>query len=117
MTDFYSNQRNMRKMRKIAMQRGVVAILDVGSSKIACLILRFDGSIKLGEDGEIGPCTIDGANLPDLVVHPVGNFAAADSPYHSLHSAMRVRLNPPPWPAPNPNPSGSDYLHASTPML
>ena len=30
-------------MRKAAMQRGVVAVLDVGSSKIACLVLRFDG--------------------------------------------------------------------------
>jgi cell division protein FtsA len=33
----------MRQMRKAAMQRGVVAILDVGTSKIACLVLRFDG--------------------------------------------------------------------------
>jgi cell division protein FtsA len=33
----------MRDMRRAAMQRGVVAILDIGSSKIACLILRFDG--------------------------------------------------------------------------
>ena len=31
-------------MRKAAMQRGVVAVLDVGTSKIACLILRFDGN-------------------------------------------------------------------------
>jgi cell division protein FtsA len=30
-------------MRRAAMQRGVVAILDVGTSKIACLVLRFDG--------------------------------------------------------------------------
>jgi cell division protein FtsA len=30
-------------MRQAAMQRGVIAILDVGSSKIACLVLRFDG--------------------------------------------------------------------------
>ncbi len=41
-------------MRKQALQRGVVAILDVGSSKIACLVLRFDGTGRLGEDGEIG---------------------------------------------------------------
>ena len=41
-------------MRKIAMQRGVVAILDVGSSKIAALVLRFDGSAKVGDDGDIG---------------------------------------------------------------
>lgn len=43
MTDLYQSQRAMRRMRKAAMDRGVVAILDVGSSKIACLVLRFDG--------------------------------------------------------------------------
>ncbi|MCE8008911.1 cell division protein FtsA [Aestuariivita sp.] len=54
MTDLYTSQRAMRQMRKQALQRGVVAILDVGSSKIACLVLRFDGSGRLSEDGEIG---------------------------------------------------------------
>jgi cell division protein FtsA len=44
----------MRQMRRQAMQRGVVAILDVGSSKIACLVLRFDGTGRLSEDGSIG---------------------------------------------------------------
>ncbi|WP_395004358.1 cell division protein FtsA [Cypionkella sp.] len=43
MTDLYHSQRAMRNMRRAAMQRGVVAILDVGTSKIACLVLRFDG--------------------------------------------------------------------------
>ncbi|MDX8348365.1 cell division protein FtsA [Cognatiyoonia sp. IB215446] len=43
MGDIYDSQRAMRQMRKAAMQRGVVAILDVGTSKIACLVLRFDG--------------------------------------------------------------------------
>jgi cell division protein FtsA len=43
MTDLYQSQRAMRNMRRAAMQRGVVAILDVGTSKIACLVLRFDG--------------------------------------------------------------------------
>lgn len=43
MGDVYDSQRAMRQMRKAAMQRGVVAILDVGTSKIACLVLRFDG--------------------------------------------------------------------------
>jgi cell division protein FtsA len=39
-------------MRKAAMQRGVVAILDIGTSKIACLILRFDGQAEFaGQDG------------------------------------------------------------------
>ena len=44
MTELYQSQRAMRNMRKAAMQRGVVAVLDVGTSKIACLILRFDGA-------------------------------------------------------------------------
>lgn len=43
MTDLYSTQRAMRNMRQAAMQRGVIAILDIGSSKIGCLVLRFDG--------------------------------------------------------------------------
>lgn len=51
MIELYDSQRAMRSMRKAAMQRGVVAILDVGSSKIACLVLRFDGSDRLDNDG------------------------------------------------------------------
>ncbi|AAV94499.1 cell division protein FtsA [Ruegeria pomeroyi DSS-3] len=54
MTDLYQSQRAMRQMRQQAIQRGVVAILDVGSSKISCLILRFDGSGRLSEDSAIG---------------------------------------------------------------
>ena len=44
MTDLYQTQRAMRNMRRAAMQRGVIAILDIGSSKVGCLILRFDPS-------------------------------------------------------------------------
>ncbi len=54
MTDLYHSQRAMRQMRKQALQRGVVAILDIGSSKICCLILRFDGAGRLSEDNSIG---------------------------------------------------------------
>ena len=43
MADFYELQRAMRAMRQAALQRGALAILDLGSSKIGCLILRFDG--------------------------------------------------------------------------
>ena len=53
MNDLYQSQRTMRHMRKLAMQRGVVAILDVGSSKIAALVLRFDGTARLNDDGEV----------------------------------------------------------------
>lgn len=54
MTDLYQSQRAMRNMRRAAMQRGVVAVLDIGSSKIACLILRFDGPQKLREVDGVG---------------------------------------------------------------
>ncbi|WP_238365841.1 cell division protein FtsA [Mesobacterium pallidum] len=51
MIELYESQRAMRQMRKAAMQRGVIAILDVGTSKIACLVLRFDGEAQHGDDG------------------------------------------------------------------
>jgi cell division protein FtsA len=55
MTDLYQFQRTMRRMRKAAIDRRTIAILDVGSSKIACLVLRFDGPDSFrGEDG-LGP--------------------------------------------------------------
>ncbi|WP_296425201.1 cell division protein FtsA [Yoonia sp.] len=54
MGDLYDSQRAMRQMRKAAMQRGVVAILDVGTSKIACLVLRFDGPERLRSVDGVG---------------------------------------------------------------
>lgn len=54
MIELYDSQRAMRNMRRAAMQRGVVAVLDVGTSKIACLVLRFDGSDRLREADGIG---------------------------------------------------------------
>ena len=54
MTDLYQSQRAMRNMRRAAMQRGVIAILDIGTSKIACLVLRFDGPSPVGDDS-LGP--------------------------------------------------------------
>lgn len=55
MTDLYQTQRAMRHMRRTAMQRGVVAILDVGTSKIACLVLRFDGFEQMRDIDGVGP--------------------------------------------------------------
>ncbi|SLN11318.1 Cell division protein FtsA [Roseovarius albus] len=54
MIELYESQRAMRNMRKAALQRGVVAVLDVGTSKIACLVLRFDGTDRLKEAEGIG---------------------------------------------------------------
>lgn len=54
MRQLYDTQRAMRNMRKAAMQRGVIAILDVGTSKVACLVLRFDGPERFRESDGIG---------------------------------------------------------------
>jgi cell division protein FtsA len=54
MTELYETQRAMRAMRKAALQRGVISILDVGSSKIACLVLRFDRTDAFVEGEDIG---------------------------------------------------------------
>ena len=51
MTDLYHSQRAMRNMRRAAIQRGVVAVLDLGTSKIACLVLRFDETRASEGDG------------------------------------------------------------------
>ncbi len=54
MTDLYDQQRAMRAMRMAAIQRGVIAILDVGTSKIGCLVLRFDGPDRFRDSDGVG---------------------------------------------------------------
>lgn len=51
MTEFYQAQRAMRHMRKTALQRGVIGLLDIGSSKVACLVLRFDAPDSAASEG------------------------------------------------------------------
>ena len=55
MSELYQVQRAMRGMRRAALQRGLIAILDVGTSKIACLVLRFDGPGQFRENDGVGP--------------------------------------------------------------
>jgi len=54
MNTLYENQRTMRQKRRAALQRGVVAILDVGTSKIVCMILQFDPSVQINASEGIG---------------------------------------------------------------
>ncbi|MEO0344175.1 MAG: cell division protein FtsA [Pseudomonadota bacterium] len=42
----FERQRLIRQKRRAALQRGVVAVLDIGTSKIACMIIRFDPSVQ-----------------------------------------------------------------------
>lgn len=55
MRDLYEAQRAMRQARRTAMARGVLALLDIGTSKVTCIILEFDGPGQFrGTDG-VGP--------------------------------------------------------------
>lgn len=55
MADLYQTQRAMRNIRSAALQRGVVGLLDIGTSKIACLVLRFDGTGTFRATDGVGP--------------------------------------------------------------
>jgi len=55
MSYLYETQRAMRQKRQAALQRGLVAILDVGTTKMACMVLQFDAQTgnapRLGAGG------------------------------------------------------------------
>ncbi|MEL6952345.1 MAG: cell division protein FtsA [Pseudomonadota bacterium] len=55
MSLLYQSQRLMRQRRQEALKRGVIAILDIGSFKISCLVLRFDGNPDLRPSEGVGP--------------------------------------------------------------
>ncbi len=54
MTDLYESQRAMRNLRRQAMQRGVIAVMDIGTHKVACLILKFGVSDGPAEGSGVG---------------------------------------------------------------
>lgn len=49
--DLYELQRAMRSRREAALRRGVIAVLDIGSSKVSCLVLQAipDDEIDAGQ--------------------------------------------------------------------
>lgn len=51
MSGLYHKQRTMRARRQAAIQRGLIAVIDIGTSKVACLILRTEGGADLARDG------------------------------------------------------------------
>ena len=61
MQTLYETQRIMRQKRRVALQRGVVAILDVGTSKIVCMILQFDPSVQMHASEGMGAIAKHGA--------------------------------------------------------
>jgi len=56
----YEVQRAMRARRETALRRGVIAVLDIGTSKVACLVLQFVPE-ETGEGVEARPVLTQGA--------------------------------------------------------
>ncbi|MEM8979291.1 MAG: cell division protein FtsA [Pseudomonadota bacterium] len=54
MSHLHTRQRGMRQLRKAAMQRGVVAVVDIGTHKIAVLVLKFDTASPFEGDEAVG---------------------------------------------------------------
>lgn len=54
MTDLHEVQRAMRAMRRAALGRGMVAVLDVGTSKVACFALRLEETAE-ADLADVGP--------------------------------------------------------------
>ncbi len=52
MTVLYESQRAMRARRESALKRGVIAVLDVGTTKLACLVLQFAATDGAQDDGQ-----------------------------------------------------------------
>ncbi len=53
MNDLFETQREMRRCREAAIKRGVMAVLDVGSHKITCLVLQFSPDDPEGIDPDV----------------------------------------------------------------
>ena len=51
MSDLYKAQKTMRQIRRGATQRGIVALLDIGTSKISCLLLRLTRKRSAADPG------------------------------------------------------------------
>jgi cell division protein FtsA len=54
MTMLYQSQRAMRAKRQDALKRGVIAVLDIGTFKISCLVLRFENADEVQTAEDIG---------------------------------------------------------------
>ncbi len=69
MNDLFETQREMRHRREAAIRRGVVAVLDIGSYKISCLVLQFSE-----EEPEAGAADVTMPRMGSFRVVGVGTM-------------------------------------------
>ena len=87
----YQSQRAMRAKRQEAMRRGVIAVLDIGSYKVACLVLRVDEIDPAGGAlaGQAGFRVIGAANTRSRGVR-FGEIDTCQETEHAIRTAVQA---------------------------
>ncbi len=90
----YEVQRAMRSRRETALRRGVIAVLDIGTTKVACLVLQFVPE-EVGEGVETRPVlrqgafrVIGAANTRSRGIE-LGEIAAMDECERAIRTAIQ----------------------------
>ncbi len=93
MSDLFQSQRAMRARREAALRRGVVAVIDIGSSKIACLVLQFaPDSTDAGSGGHLthGAFRVVGAATTRSRGVRCGEIVAMDETERAIRTAVQA---------------------------
>ncbi|MEO1000730.1 MAG: cell division protein FtsA [Pseudomonadota bacterium] len=93
----FQAQRMMRDRREAALRRGVVAVLDIGSDKVACLILRVDPALLraearggVGRLGGQGGLRVIGANATRSRGVDLGEIVAMDEAERAIRTTVQA---------------------------
>ncbi|MEM9013453.1 MAG: cell division protein FtsA [Pseudomonadota bacterium] len=93
----FEGQRLMREKREAALRRGVVAVLDIGSDKVSCLILRVDPAVLraeklsgVGRLGGHGGIRVIGANATRSRGIELGEIAAMDEAERAIRTTVQA---------------------------
>lgn len=96
MIDPYSSQRAMRQMRRAAMQRGVIAVVDIGTYKVAALVLKLDpqnaapAGTGIGNLGGQAGFRVIGAGTTRSRGVRLGEIAAMSETESALRTALQA---------------------------
>ncbi|MGE4611372.1 MAG: cell division protein FtsA [Paracoccaceae bacterium] len=92
----FEMQRDMRSRREAAVKRGVVAILDIGTSKIACLVLQFAPNVNAEPSGagdvtvpSMGAFRVIGVGAPQSRGVRFGEIAVMEETIKAIRTSVQ----------------------------
>lgn len=94
-THAFSSQRRMREQLRSALRRGLVAVLDIGTSKTACFILRVDPERLARAEGEahlggFGALRIIGVGVTQSRGVRLGEIADMEETERAIRTALQT---------------------------